>query len=510
MDLKLPLAAGIALGAGILAVAACEESPAADIGLTMSAPQGILDDAKKLSLSVFPASGHTCGADGSVGDVPADAKKFQLKSSGCDSGVKWCGDVTLDQDGSEQMFFVEASGDAGVLGQGCSKAKIDQDPLEVSIKIVRFVEPSCCGDGKLQAGELCDLGGATDCSGSPADAVCQSDCTTKQIPVDFQEGGVSLGAIGQGSPSFVFAGGVGELAGGLHAVYQTDSTGNSDVGVRFFKSDLSPITSPASLAAPHRLMIRCTGSDVKLARQQKTPGIVAFGADSALVAFRSNTVDVLRDDAYVAIVSGNGCNEATDPTLVSDGLAGVDAIDVAVGPAGSALVVYQEDGAILGVTYASGTGASAPFTIAAAGSEPRVAGGSSGWVVVYRGSSAGDDDGILMSRVSSTQTVSAPVLVNTATSGAQDQPDVASLSDGRAAIVWRSGGNVLAQRFGADDAPTDGDQAAPISTAGGATSPRVEGDSGTGYFAVAWAAGSEIRARYLGATSGFLFNPSSG
>jgi len=508
MDPKKPVAAALWLAAGALMVVACEDEPAADIGLSMSAPQGILDDASKVSLSVFSSANHTCAADGSVGEVPADAKKFQLKSSGCDGGAKWCTDVTLTQDGSEQMFFVQASSDAGVLGQGCAKAKIDQDPLNVAIKIVRFVAPSCCGNGVLESGELCDLGGSASCGGTTTDAICEADCTTKQIPVDFVEGGTSPGADGQGSPSFVFAGGTGELSGGLRAVYQSDSKDTSDIGVRFFKSDLSAIDTPASLATPHKLMIRCTGSDVALTRSQKTPTIVAFGADSALVAFRSSTISPLQDDAYVAILSGVGCNEATNPELVSDGLAAVDAIDAATGPAGAVLVVYQEGGAILGVTYANGTGPGTPFTIAAQGTQPRVAGGAAGWVVAYRGAGPGDDDGIVMSRVGASLVVSTPTIVNAGTNGVQDQPDVAVLSDGRAAVVWQNGGDLFVQRFAANDTPTDGDQTSPLASGGG--QPRIEGDSTTGYFAAAWSAGSEIRMRYLGASTGYLFNPVSG
>ncbi len=509
MRLRKALAVGAAIGTGLFA-STCGDQPAADIGLVMVAPQGVLDDADAISLSVFPADGHTCGADGSVGEVPADAKTFNLTQTGCDTGVKWCGDLTLDQDGSEQMFFVEATGPGGVLGQGCTTKKIDQDPLEVSIKIIRFVPEACCGDGALQAGELCDSGGSAACEGTTADAICQADCSTKQVPVDFEEGDASPGAIGQTSPSLVFAGGTGQLSGGLRAVYQTDATSNSDVGVRFFQSDLSPVDSPASLGTPHELMVRCTGQDVALSRSQKSPRIIAFGSESSLVAFRSNSAVALRDDAYLAVTNGSGCNEATNPELVYTATTNVDAIDVAAGPSGNALVVFADDGQIKAVAYSASTGLGTVFDVAA-GTEPRVSGGSGGWVVAYRGAGAGDDDGILVSRVSGTLAVSTPMVVNAVTAGAQDQPDVAALNDGRFAVAWRSGSDVYFQRYAADDTPTSGDQDAALQTGGGApATPTIEGDSGAGYFVVAWAAGDAVRARFAGASSGFLFNPVSG
>jgi hypothetical protein len=509
MRLKKALAIGTAMGTGLLA-ATCSTQPASDIGLVMVAPQGVLDEADALSLKVFPAEGHACSADGSVAEVPADAKSFKLTQDGCDAGVKWCGDLTLDQDGSTQMFFVQASSAGGVLGQGCAKKAIDQDPLEVTIKIVRFVAEACCGDGALQAGELCDGGGSDTCDGSTADAICQADCSTKQVPVDFEEGGMSKGAVGQTSPSFVFAGGTGQLAGGLHATYQSDATTSSDIGVRFFQSDLSPVDSPASLGIPHKLMVRCTGQDVVLQRSQKSPRIIAFGSDSSLIAFRSNTNDPLRDDAYVAVTNGSGCNEATNPDLVYTATKNVDGIDVAAGPGGKALVVFSDDGQVKGVDYSAGTGVGTVFDIGA-GSEPRVSGGSGGWVVTYRGAGAGDDDGVLVSRVSASFTVAPAVVVNAQTSGAQDQPDVAVLSDGRFAVTWRSGGDIFFQRYASDDTPTSGDQEGPLQTgSAAAASPTIEGDSGAGYFVVAWSMGDTIRARFAGATSGFLFNPISG
>ena len=67
-------------------------------------------------------------AEGSACDVDKD----------CTGGASWCATIELDRDGSDKMFSVVAKSPAGTLGQGCASAKIDQDPLNVSIQIQRF------------------------------------------------------------------------------------------------------------------------------------------------------------------------------------------------------------------------------------------------------------------------------------------------------------------------------------------------------------------------------------
>lgn len=75
------------VGSLALSPLACGDS-GASIGLVMSTPQGVLDEATSVKLSVFPAAGHTCGEDGGVGELPTeDVLDFPLSKSGCASGA---------------------------------------------------------------------------------------------------------------------------------------------------------------------------------------------------------------------------------------------------------------------------------------------------------------------------------------------------------------------------------------------------------------------------------------
>jgi hypothetical protein len=489
---------------------ACEGGDTASVGLAMSAPQGLLDDASAVTLKVFPAGQKQCAADGSA-EVPGDAKSFPLKKSGCEGGATWCGDLTLERDESTQMFYVEVTGGGSLLAQGCATAKIDQDPVDVDIKIVRYVTPSCCGDGVLQAGETCDTGpegGA--CSAITADAVCESDCTTKDIPVDFI--GASGGAVGQTQLALTFAAGSGELDGALRGVWQTNSTQTSDIGVRYLRSDLTALTSPPQFAQTHKLTLDCDGSDSPIARGQTLPAIAPIG-NGVVIAFISNFRDPLHKEVQATELPAAGCNTNVPSNVSQPAMQDVVAVDVAQSSVGVALIVWEINGQILGATYTSqdpglpviGT----PITIAS-GRAPRVGGFAGGWVVTYQGAEAGDDDGVFVRRISSQLAVGAAETVNTNTAGTQNQPDIGVLPDGRYAVAWVSAGDVFFQRFSATGAPVAGDQELPINvvTDGEQLAPTVAGASG--FFAVAWESGSEIRARLLGPDGGFLFNAITG
>lgn len=488
---------------------ACEETPVTGIGLSMSAPQGVLDEATAIKLSVFDSTGHTCNADGTVDEIPAEAQKFDLKSSGCDSGVKWCGEITLDRDDSTQLFYVEATNSTGLLGQGCATKKIDQDPIEVSVKIVRHVEPACCGNGTIEAGELCDNGGDDTCGGTTADAVCQADCSTKEVLVDDNgSGGV---ANGQGHLAMAFTPGEGQLSGGLRAVYNYSAT-QKDIGYRLLQADLSPVSEPATFAQAHRIFVRCTGMDALPVNDQYSPAIAPLGS-GAVVAYISSEQQPLKFYAMVWATNKQGCSDTISGTLVSNGVDNVDDIDVATGPSDTALVVFQQNGKVLGRTFDGTSVGASILTLSDTGARPRVAGGTKGWVVTYEASGGGDSDGgVFYRRVSATGEASNPVLVNAKTSGKQDQPDVATTADGSLAVAFRSGGDVYLQRFSASDEPVGGDQDAALhaDAAGEQAAPAIAAGTGGDFYAVAWESGSEIRARFAGIAGGFLFNNVSG
>jgi hypothetical protein len=480
--------------------ASCERAPVSGIGLSMSAPQGALDDATALELLVFPAADATC-VDGVASPIPGDARSFTLSKADCAGGATWCGEITLERDESEQMFYVEASSSAGVLARGCATAVIDKDPIDVAIQVVRVVEESCCGDGELQPGELCDNGGSESCDGSTESFDCAPDCTTKLLTIDDGNG--------SGGLTMTFAGGDGELAGGLRAAWNHEA-GVIDIGQRILQADLSPIATPAVLAEPFRVYLRCSGAVQAASRDQTTPSIAPL-ANGAALAFLSNEKSLGRVDAVVLFTNSDGCSDMQSALAASDELTSAADVAIAAGPAGQALVVWEQGGSLRARTF-DGETLGAPFSITADGSGVSVSGGPDGWAIAFAGAGAGDADGVFLVRVSPAGDAAEPVLVNAKTSGVQDQPAVSMQTDGSVAVAFRSGDDVFLQRYRASGEAVVDDQAAALhgDAAGAQRAPAISAGPSGNYFVVAWESDSTIRARYASKDGSFLFNPVSG
>jgi len=518
------------LTASLAAYSACGDAPV-DVALTMRAPLGLLDDATSVDLFVFDASGATCGDDGHV-DAPDDAQDFALGNAGCPSGSTWCGEITLDRDGSTKMFSVVARGPSGILGEGCASATIDQDPVEVSIKIVRFNPPSCCNDGTLQTGEQCEGAPApTGCAGEPggecvgilADTVCECDCTSKEVPVDRVDPLVVPTPNTKLDLAMTFAPGSALFDDALRAVFvDTNATGGGDIMVRYLQKDLQITVDPPAFQAPLAAPVTCGGSGTSLARLQNQPAIGTVGGDTVIV-YASNLPSPSEVNIFAQHQTGNGCTptvQADGGLVVSEAAGDSSEPAVAGGPGGSALVVWTQGGEVRGRSWTPPAIAGnaptlgAEFTVGS-GSGPHVAGTSQGWQVVYQGSGSGDADGIFMKSVDASFSVGGEVRVNATTNGLQDQPAIAAFSDGRTAVVWRSDTDIFIQRFLADGATVAGDQDEPLNTTleGDQASPAIAASEGFGeFYAVAWqfTARGEIWARLAGATSGFEFNSVSG
>src|SRR5687768_12861907 len=89
-----------------------------------------------------------------------------------------------------------------------------------------------------------------------------------------------------------------------------------------------------------------------------------------------------------------------------------------------------------------------------------------------------------------------------------DRPRVASLSDGRFAVAWIGDGRVLVQRFDSKGAKAGAVETIDDSS-GDQSGVAIAGTpAASGSYVVAWIDGgsNHARARYLGGTSGFLFN----
>ncbi|MDC3959474.1 hypothetical protein [Polyangium jinanense] len=516
-----------------VAVGACTEAPV-NVGLVMMAPQGLLDTATRVTLRVFDTGNATCTpATGRVENAPTgDAvQTFELQKGSCGEGVTWCKEIELDRDGAEKIFAVTAEGSAGVLAEGCAVEKVDQDPLEVTIKVQRYTPPACCNDGAIGTGEQCDLGPekALACDGSPAetcggiapDAVCRCDCTAQEILLSVDNVvKPELYNDGPGTKTHLameFCPGIDATKNALRTAYtSTTGSGGGDILMRFLAADLYPIQKPYPLAQQLQLPARCTtltASGPPLV--QRDPSLAPVGLNHVAIVYASDQEATNNYHIYLNAQNEWGCADVP-PLKVSTQVGDVQIRpDIAGGPEDAALVVWNRGTGVFGRIWKK-TGDLEPamgeIPIATNGSAPRVAGNKDGWVVVYQGAGDGDGNGIVMVMVKPNGDVSTPELVNDATTGLQDQPDVAMLPDGRFIVIWHAGGDIFFQRYNADGSRvpgTEDQKAVNTTTAGLQQNPKVA--AGLGFFTVVWEdERGTIGARFIGGTSGFGYNSVTG
>jgi hypothetical protein len=525
-------------------------NPGVSLGLGMISPQGLLDQATGVTLYVFPASMATCdGTTGHASEIPmGSAQSFPLGTKGCPSGDEYCATIQLAEDDSDQMFAVEATRGSTTLAEGCVTKVIDQNPLSVDIQIHRYTPASCCNDGVLEPGEQCDTGvpapGAGKCGGVPADAVCNGDCTAKEILLSLDDGvapGLMNGPAGtKAGLAMAFGPGGANNQVTLRAVYtSTDmaAVGGADVHESFLQQDLYPIADPFPLSLQLELPLACSNvaSAEGIVRQQEAPAIAPVSDATVAVVYESDQVlgggdfDVLltpqtadgcfddipcMSDSDCETSCGNGGTCAPSIALNTIPGGSTDPHVAGAGVSGIALVTWTRVSGVVGRiwrTDGSLVPKSGELMIAPQGSSSRVAGNANGFLVVYHGTGGDDPDGVYMITVSPTGEVGTPVLVNQTKDGTQDQPDVALLADGASVVVFRSGGDIYFQRYTAAGVQVKGDQDAPLNTihaAQGQSNPAVAGNSG--FYTAAWettnAMGPNIAARFIGEASGFGYN----
>jgi hypothetical protein len=507
----------------------CNEA-SVPIGLVMKAPQAIAD-AESVDLFVFPADGHTCGEDGAVDTIPEEAARFPLSKEGCGEGLVWCGEIVVDRSTDPTMFAAIAKSQGQTLFQGCTATPVDQDPLEITIEMKQFIEPKCCGDGKLQVGEQCDPGGAAGCGGIAGDQVCAPDCTSNEVLLSEQ--GLAKPFLTnephtKSELAMAFCPGNAQTGNALRTLFRSaDSKAfnmESDIAVRVMSPDLYTIVEPAPLSLQLRLPLPCwdiyeTGGKGK----DVTPAIAPVSQSSTVMVYASNEKLASTSDIFLIEHSEDVCADVlvdTSPALqLSQTMQTPGSVtpDVARGPEGTALVVWKQQQQIVGRVWKGGVlvppVTEAP-TLIGNGSAPKVAGNAAGWVVVWEGAGAGDADGIVKRVVGADGVAGAEETVNVGTAGPQIQPDIAMLDSGAYAVVWQSAGDIFFQRYGAGGAAVKGDQEAPLNTDNGGAQamPSVAAPfTGGVFFATAWENDDgTISARFLGAAGGFLFNSVDG
>jgi hypothetical protein len=537
----------------ILVIAAsCQAPEASRIGLVMKMPQGALDTAKAVDLSVFEASKATCSQEtGHVSAIPPQddgTQIFSLKNTGCPAGVAWCADIELDKGEIDMMFAAVARDESGVIAEGCSIRKINQDPLDVAIKMHLVNEERCCNDGSLQAGEQCEGAPAGDqqCGGIVETEVCDPGCVSKEV---------QLANVSMASPPLIeggrlktdlamtFAPGVGGLSGGLRAVFTSasgDTTQGRDVNIRVLDKDLQTIQSPFSFSHQLRLPTLCDAvGGVGGIKEQHSPAIAPVSASRVGIVYLSNEIAVTRYEVFLVAHTQDGCADAKPQKLSTNAAVSTDAErpDFAGGPEGKGLAVWIRGGEAFGRIWTQDPDpandgvltpgemsaeqelALSPSAIDGSVTSVRVAGSPAGWVIVYAANRDDDvDGGIYMDTVDPTGALAGkPILVNAATAGLQEQPDIALLKDGTRAVVWRSGGQIFIQRYDAVGVAI-GDQFNPLEnplspTGGDHANPSIAGGGEAGaFFVVAWedTLTTDIFARAVDPKSGFLANSVTG
>lgn len=511
-----------------IAIGACTTAPV-QIGLVMRTPLGLLDQAKTVSLTVFDASKGECMPNGHVTNVPAEGvQTFDLKKGGCAAGASWCTDIELDRDSTQKIFAVVAKGSSGILAEGCAVAKIDQDPLEVDIKVQRYNPPACCNNGSLEAGEQCDTGSSGNCingtggkcGGIVADAVCRCDCTAEEILLSIDNSAppaLTNGAVGTKTGLVLaFSPGLDATKNALRAAYMnTAEVGGGDIHMRFLQGDLYAIQQPFLLSQQLKIPALCANLNSSSPPQvQRAPAVASVGLDRFLIAYASDQNGANSYDVYLNIQNEWGCADANSIKVTTQVGDAELRPDVAAGPPDTALIVWHRGTATFGRIWRKATGLEAmELSIATSAKFPRVAGNKDGWVVVFEGTGAGDGDGVFMATVSPTGSVGAPVLVNDETMGVQDQPDIAMLDDGRSLVVWHSANNddIHFQHFDAAHMRVSGtDEQGLVNTVTEGAQQRPVVAAGLGFFAVAWEDAGKISARFVGGTTGYGYNSVTG
>lgn len=516
-----------------LFIGACDDG-AARLNLNLTVPQALLDDTTA-TLRVIPAESASC--DPITGFIdpenPSNEQNFNF-STDCEPAADGrtpvlCAEITLDKDGSDQVFEVQATRAGEVVARGCSVATVDQDPLDVSITVVPNLPPKCCNDGAIQVGEQCDTAtfaadfcgtpaenpGVGSCTGIVTDDVCECDCLAREIllsapDIDGQPG-LDNSPGTKRDVAIAFSGGTGspDVANSLRAVY-TDSaqypqsTTGVDINQRLLADDLYPPETPV-LQQQLRLKPTCDGNQTVTATgkalTQHQPDIARVSADRLAVVFADDleTGNPANDfNIRLIQLNGVGCAETVDTKINASKTQSLAWPAVAGGPSGQGLVVWAEGGSVKGRLWETGAdqncstclpaGADLDVGPLAANTRPRVAGSGNGYFVTYASPGTGTD--IFIRSVDTMGNLGEARTVNINTTGDQTQPDIAMLEDGRFAVVWMDAGFIMFQRFDAQGNPVSGDQDTPLtvsSPAGGTPAIAGGADSG-GFFAAVWAA----------------------
>ncbi len=523
MHRPLSLAVLTVLAVPFALAAACAEDSTEPVRTSVIAsftmPRGVLDNAETLQLRVFDGKASCATGKGEVTfpegeDAARELVNTTLGTENCPENTKFCGSITIRKSTAPRVFEAKALGGTRVLALGCTVATANADTLPISIKMVKFSPAVVCGDGKLQPGEQCE---------PSIPPVCDDKCQSNEmlVSVGAAANNTSTGKSGDKTDAFFLWPAEAGDSGRLFAFFSDRAVpangGTVDVGLRVLSDTLAPVSGPATLTNGS-IFLPTGGAYPPQASplEQKLPQ-AAFVSGRYWVAYHGETAT--SPDIHLRVMNKNlEVDPSTKtPLTVNGGTDGEPGVQTA--PAVSAngdriYVAWQDDasGTIAGRTVSStlALGTQNQLSTGSGSTRPQIAATEKGWVVIWKSSA-----GIKLRAVDSSGTPSGGEIVVTQASGA-DGARVASLPDGRFAVVWSRNGDIFLQRYDDRGVAVGGDADKAINdvvTQGEQAQPTIAGTPAAGgSYVIAWrdARSGHIRARLAGGDTGFLPNSIDG
>lgn len=509
------------LGAS-LACGKVESDVRVSVGPNLVFPKGILDDVSKVTLAVYDKS-DTLGCDTPTGTVNATDATVrvatkELTQKGCSPQVRFCGDLEITKSNDDRIFSATATDSKGRrLASGCSVTKVNQDTLPLSIKMVPFVAPAVCGNGTLEVTETCDE------QSELCDASCQ---TTEFLLSNGTAAGKTNGDGAAGDkfdPAFLWPRGT-DAAGRFFAFFTDKTPASLDIGMRGLSDSLQLLTTPPILRTSSIFLPNSEEFPSNPASRSQSSPQAALALARYFVVFQDDDTATTGQDIRLRSMDSSLVADQKFPTpavTINSQTTGIQSLpQISAATSGAKLLIaYQDDasgGAIWARTYTPGAtpvlGTDRQISEGSGNRRVTMAALTTGWLLAWE--SNGDIWFRLVNDDGNPQ--GAAARVNESTDGVQERPRVASLADGRFAIVWsdKRAGNadVYMQRYTSSAGKVSADQSKPINdavTEGDQLTPAVAGiDAAGGSYIVVWhdVNSGHVRGRFMGGTTGSLPN----
>jgi hypothetical protein len=459
-----------------IALAACASEPIpreTPVGLLLLAPQTLLTEVAHVELRVFDAADVRC-VDSAITAVGAAPSVLDLHLAHCADNVRWCGSATVEQDAGRTLTWsVEGTLPNGQLAfRGCTGHAVDQNPLQIDIKVVSVVHGEACGDGVILPPKTCDLGGAG--SDEACDAIA---CTTREVLVSNGKSAANFfrGRAG-GRKSDLSMGWFDD--GKFFATWADAATtsggndGSPQITVRRLAPSLvTDVSTSSVLQREVRLQTDApfTASGLNLrAGKTSAPSLQPTDSTSMLAVFAWARPGE-KSRIYTSTQQRN-LNSATAPDTPLIAASGSqDQPSTARGANGSIAVVYVEDGEVVAAVRRKDgtTDAVQRVSSATTSVRPRIAPRAGGFVAVWS-----DGTDVKMRLLGATGAPTSPeTIVNSKRTGKHDQCDVAATASGRFLVAFRDstgvdGADIYVQKFDASGTPLGTEAATPLNNVG--------------------------------------------